>query len=69
MAKDAVVHAYDESLAPILETALADYPEILALTKKFDIQEGELKNHIRCVALSQDQSSYLFTVCGRSMVL
>ena len=61
MAKDAVAHAYDQSLAPILETALADYPEILALAKKFEIQEGELKNHIRCVALSQDQRAYLFT--------
>ncbi len=61
MARDAVVHAYDESLSSILETALADYPEVLALARKFEIQKGELKNHIRCVALSQDQRSYLFT--------
>ncbi len=61
MAKDAVLHAYDESLSPILETSLADYPEVLALAKKFEIQEGELKNHIRCIGLSQDERRYLFT--------
>ena len=36
-------------------------PEILALRKQFEIPDDQLKNHVRCVALSRDASRYLFT--------
>lgn len=61
MSRDCVVHAYDDHLEPILETPLIDAPEILALRKRFEIPDDQLKNHIRCVALSRDSSRYLFT--------
>ncbi len=61
MSRDCVVHAYDDHLEPILETSLADAPEILALRKRFEVPDDQLKNHIRCVALSRDASRYLFT--------
>jgi len=61
MSQDCVVHAYDDHLDPILETPLTDAPEILALRKRFDIRDDQLKNHIRCVALSRDAGRYLFT--------
>lgn len=61
MSKDCVVHAYDDGLESILETTLADTPEIRAIRKRFDIHDDQLKNHIRCVALSRDGSRYIFT--------
>ncbi len=61
MSRDCVVHAYDDQLELILETSLADAPEVSALRKRFEIPDDQLRNHIRCVALSQDASRYLFT--------
>ena len=61
MSRDCVLHAYDEFLDLILETALTQTPEIVALRTRFDIADEQLKNHIRCVALSETASRYLFT--------
>ena len=61
MSRDCIVHAYDDQCDPMLETSLIDAPEILALRKRFDIPDDQLKNHIRCVALSRDANRYLFT--------
>ena len=61
MSRDCVIHAYDNRLSLMLETAMTGAPEILALRKRFDISEDKLKNHIRCVALSAEARSYLFT--------
>ena len=61
MSRDSVAHAYDDHLQPVLETSLADAPEIVALRRRFEIPDDQLKNHIRCVALSQDANRYLFT--------
>jgi hypothetical protein len=61
ISKDCVVHAYDDQLELILETALTEAPEIVALRKRFDIPDYQLKNHIRCVALSRNADRYLFT--------
>ena len=62
LSRDTVLHAYDDKLEPILETALATSPEIAAIRKRFEITDAELKNHIRCVALARDESRYLFTI-------
>ena len=61
MSRDCTVHAYDDDLNVILETALPQAPEVLALKRRFDISEDELKNHIRCIALSHRTECYLFT--------
>ena len=61
MSADCVVHAYDENLKPLFETGLAEAPELQPLRGHFAIGDGQLKNHIRCVALSQDSQRYLFT--------
>ena len=61
MSSDGVVHAYGDNLKVALETSLVAAPEIVALRKRFEISDDQLKNHIRCVALSQDASRYLFT--------
>jgi hypothetical protein len=61
MSRDSVLHAYDELLDPILETALSQAPEIVAFRKRFEIGDEQLKNYIRCVALSETASRYLFT--------
>jgi len=62
LSREAVLHAYDDDLKPILETALGVAPEIAQIRKRFEIPDAELKNHLRCVALSRDGSRYLFTV-------
>ena len=62
MSRDCVMHAYDDLLTLILETTLAEAPEVLALRRRFDISDDRLKNHIRCVALSPEARLYLFTV-------
>lgn len=69
MSKDCVVHAYDENLNMFLETSLVDSPEIQAIRKRFEISDDQLKNHIRCVALSQDAKRYLITVVDEAWCL
>lgn len=61
MSPDCVLHAYNQDLRPLFETGLADSPEVRALRGRFDIMDSSLRNHIRCVALSQDHRRYLFT--------
>ncbi len=61
MSKDCVLHAYGQCLEPILETALGQHPEIRSLRRRFDIPDDQLKNHIRCVALSRGADRYLVT--------
>ena len=61
MSRDGVVHAYGDNLEIALETSIVDAPEIVAVRKRFEISDDQLKNHIRCVALSRDASRYLFT--------
>ena len=61
MSKSCVVHAYDDSLVMLFETALDRAPETQALRKRFGIADDQLKNHIRCVALSPTAERYLFT--------
>ena len=62
MSRDCVVHAYDEYLKVTLETALDTSPEMLALRRRFEIPDDNLKNHVRCVALSRAADLYAFTV-------
>lgn len=62
MSKDCVVHAYNDALKLILETTLRSTPELQKIQKRFDIRDDQMKNHVRCVALSSDNSRYLFTV-------
>lgn len=61
MSKECVLHAYDEHLQSIFETPLDKSPEIRALRNRFRIPDKQLKNHIRCVALSETVGRYLFT--------
>ncbi|MEX2374704.1 MAG: DnaJ domain-containing protein [Dehalococcoidia bacterium] len=61
MSREGVVHAYDDAFNLRFETTIADSPEMRALRKRFDIEDHELKNHIRCVALSRDGNRYLVT--------
>ena len=66
MSSDCIVHAYDDELTPTLETALDQAPEIQALRRRFEIGDEQLKNHIRCVALSRMAERYLFTVVDQA---
>lgn len=61
MSSNCVAHAYDGALHPILETSLADSPEVRALQGRLEIPADKLKNHLRCVGIAFDSSRYLFT--------
>ncbi len=61
ISRDCVLHAYNDQLRKVIETDLAISPEIEALRTRFEIRNSELKNHIRCVALSRDLTRYIFT--------
>jgi hypothetical protein len=66
MSKGCEVHAYDQKLKSILLTSLKEAPEIQAISKKYGISNDNLKNHIRCVAISPDLTRYLFTVVNEA---
>ena len=66
LSKAAVVHAYGDDLALLFETALRDAPEIAAARKRFAIADDQLKNHVRCVALSASMDRYLFTIVDQA---
>ncbi len=61
MSAEGVVHAYDDGLRPLFQTTLTDAPEILALRRRFDLPEDQIRSHVRSVALSRDNDRYLFT--------
>jgi hypothetical protein len=60
--KDAVLQVYGNDLKLRLETSLALAPEVKAVQQRLGIADSQLKNHIRCVALSPDETRYLMTV-------
>ena len=62
MSRETVVHAYDDCFNPILRTDLRNFSEIIAAKRRFGIQESELKNCIRTVAVAHDSSRFLFTI-------
>jgi hypothetical protein len=66
MSPGCVLHAYDDDLQPLFETALVEAPEIEELCRRFNIREEWLRNHIRCVALSRDHQRYLFTAVDQA---
>jgi hypothetical protein len=61
MSKECFLHAYDDHLKPLFETALIEAPEIKKAMQRLEVEEAELKNHIRCIAISKDNTRYLFT--------
>jgi DnaJ domain len=62
LSRDGILHGYTEALEPLIAERVADLPEYVAQGKRFGIKPQELKNHIRCVAISADRSRYLVTI-------
>lgn len=60
--KDMVLQVYDNDLKVRLETALRLSPEVKAVQQRLQFADSQLKNHVRCVALSPNESRYLVTV-------
>ncbi|HEU0160917.1 MAG TPA: J domain-containing protein [Rhizomicrobium sp.] len=60
--KDMVLQVYDNDLKVRLETALGPSPEVKAVQQRLQFADSQLKNHVRCVALSPNESRYLVTV-------
>jgi len=62
LSRDGVLHAYDHRAEAILEESLAETPEYAACAERLGIERRELKNHVRCVAISASADRYLYTV-------
>jgi hypothetical protein len=62
LSRDGILHGYTEMLETILAERVADVPEFVEQAKRFGIDPLSLKNHVRCVALSQDRLRYLITI-------
>ncbi|HYM76086.1 MAG TPA: J domain-containing protein [Candidatus Dormibacteraeota bacterium] len=62
LSRDGILHGYTEMLESILAERVADLPEFGEQAKRLRIDPGSLKNHVRCVALSQDRLRYVITI-------
>ncbi|MGA8150423.1 MAG: J domain-containing protein [Terriglobales bacterium] len=62
LSRDGILHGYTEMLESILVERVGDLPEFVEQAKRFGIDPRSLKNHVRCVALTQDRLRYLITV-------
>jgi hypothetical protein len=69
LSREGVLHGYSDHLEPILTDQVANLPEYQAQTKRLGIEQHELKNHLRCVAISADHSWYLVTVVDEAWCL
>lgn len=59
LSRGCVLHAYDHDLRPFIETAMAGDLEVERLCKRLDLNRARLKNCLRSVALSCDNSRYI----------
>ena len=62
LSRDGILHGYTEMVESILTERVADLPEFVEQAKRFGIDPQSLKNHVRCVALSQDRMRYVITI-------
>ena len=62
MSSKCVLHAYDESIQSLIELSLRDTAETQACMKRLGIVDEALKNHLRCVSLSVDNTRCLYTL-------
>lgn len=62
MSRDGILHGYTEMVESLIVERVADLPEYVEQAKRFGIDPSSLKNHVRCVALSQDRSRCLLTI-------
>ena len=69
LSRTAVLHAYDASLEPFFQTTLHDAPEMQYGKSRFGAEDSNLKNHVRCVALSPRNDFYLFTLADMAWVV
>ena len=61
LSREGILHGYTNTIEPILLENLAEIPEYTEQAKRFGIDPQSLKNHVRCVCLSQDRQRFLVT--------
>lgn len=69
LSRDGVLHGHDHELNLILLARLQNLPEYRACAERLGIPEENLKNHVRCVAISTDRSRYVVTVVDEAWCL
>lgn len=69
MSRNCVLHAYDEAIQPLIEFPLMNTAETQACAKRLGIVDESLKNHLRCVCLSADNTRCLYTLVDEAWCL
>jgi DnaJ-like protein len=69
LSRDGVLHGYYHDLQPLLVARVRDLPEYRACAARLGIPDEHLKNHVRCVATSTDQTRYIVTVVDEAWCL
>lgn len=64
-----IVHGYSDAVEPLLAWRLAEIPEYAEQAKRFGIAQRNLKNHVRCVALSRDRTRCVITIVDEAWCL
>lgn len=62
MSRDGVLHGYSDQLEQVIADRVGDLPEYRAQAERLGIEPRDLRTHVRCVAVSPDQSRFLITV-------
>jgi hypothetical protein len=62
LSRDGILHGYTDRLEPLVMQDIAALPEYAAQSKRLAIEPRQLRNHVRCVAITADGSRILITV-------
>ncbi|MDQ3606731.1 MAG: hypothetical protein M3418_11190, partial [Gemmatimonadota bacterium] len=62
MSRECEIHLYDAKLQQVLHTGLNSFPEMEGIRRRFEIEDQELRNKVRNVAIAPEMDRYLISV-------
>jgi hypothetical protein len=69
LSREGMLHGYSSRMESLVQASIAALPEYEAQANRLGIDQRELKNHVRCVALSQDCNHFLVTVVDEAWLI
>lgn len=69
LSRDGILHGYGPDLQLLIAARLRDLPEYQACTKRLGLPDENLRNHVRCIAISTDRTRYIVTVVDEAWCL
>jgi hypothetical protein len=69
LSREGMLHGYSSSMDSLIQQSIADLPEYEAQANRLGIDPRELKNHVRCVALSRECDRFLVTVVDEAWLM